>query len=86
MEFLKYFSLGIIILCFLIIFILAARERKLLKFILSNAFFGVVTFLIIYLLKDFIGIKLALNWYTVSSASVLGVPAVLLFLFLNLII
>lgn len=86
MEFLKYFIIGIIILCFLIIFILAARERKLLKFILSNAFFGVVTFLIIYLLKDFIGIKLALNWYTVSSASVLGVPAVLLFLFLNLII
>ncbi|MBE6776774.1 MAG: hypothetical protein E7542_01500 [Ruminococcaceae bacterium] len=86
MEFLKYFILGIMILCFLIIFILAARERKLLKFILSNAFFGVVTFLIIYLLKDFIGIKLALNWYTVSSASVLGVPAVLLFLFLNLII
>ena len=86
MEFFKYFILGIYILCFLIIFILAARGRKVLKFILSNAFFGVVTFLIIYFLKDFIDIKLALNWYTVLSTSVLGVPAVVLFLVLNLII
>lgn len=86
MLFLKYSVIIVCVLCFLVALIMAARQKKICKYILFNAFLNVLIFLIIYFLKGFVHIELPLNLYTIVGVLVFGVPAIIGFLVLNLII
>lgn len=82
----KYFLLTIFIISILAILIYSIKSRKPIKFLLFNAFMGIATLLILYLTRKLTGLNIALNPYTVILASTLGVPAVILTLFLNFLI
>lgn len=86
MLFLKYLVSIICGVCFLVIFVMAARQKKICKYLFFNAFLSVLIFLIIYFLKGFVDIKLPLNTYTLMGVSIFGIPAIIGFLILNLII
>ncbi|MBE6780631.1 MAG: hypothetical protein E7545_06615 [Ruminococcaceae bacterium] len=83
MTFLKYFLLTAFILALIAILVLAFKSRKPFKFILLNAFLGLSTLLILYLTRKLTGIHITINPYTVVSASLFGVPMVILIIFLN---
>jgi len=86
MTIFKYFLLTIFIISILSILIYSIKSRKPIKFLLFNAFIGVTTLLILYFTRKLTGLNIALNPYTVIISSTLGVPAVILTLFLNFLI
>ena len=86
MDFLKYGALILLSVTYIIILILAFKSRKPLRFLLSNAFFGVCILFLIQFTKKLTGFSLPINEYTLLGASTLGVPAIIGFLILNFIL
>ena len=85
MDFLKYFIISVVCIYFLIIFIMAARSKKIFKFLTLNLTLGLSTFFILYLTKRITGIILPLNTVTAGTSILFGVPGVIGILLLNLI-
>ena len=86
MIFLIILKYSFLIITSLINLILAFRSQKPLKFLIFNAFLGITTLLILYLTKKFTGMLITINPITAILSMVLGVPYVILVLFLNFII
>jgi hypothetical protein len=85
MEILKYVLLTFGVIFVFSTLILAVRSKKAFRFLLYNALIGILCFLSLYFTKKFTGINIFLNEITLFGSAVLGVPAVIVFLFLNLI-
>ncbi len=86
MTFLKYLLLTLFALSVIFTLIFAIKSRKPIKFLLLNAFLGISTLLILYFTRKITGVFIAINPYTIFSASVCGIPSVILILFLNFFI
>ncbi len=86
MTFLKYTLIILLSTIFLLTLILAFKSRKPLSFIFFNAFVGTTLLLILYLTRKITGLIITLNPFTVISATVLGLPSVILTLLLNIFI
>ncbi len=86
MDFLKYGVITLLCVSYTIILILAIKSRKPLRFILSNAIFGVFILFLMHFTRRFTGVSLPINEYTVIGSSSLGIPAIIGFLFLNFIL
>lgn len=85
MKILKYALISVICITVFVILIISSRSKKAFKYIFLNAFLGVSVFFLLYFTKKFTGIVLALNFYTLVGSALFGIPAVILFLVLNLI-
>ncbi len=85
MEILKYCAIALLTICFFIILVFSARTKKALKLLLFNSFLGLGVLFALYFTKKYTGIILALNEFTVIGSSILGIPAVIGFLILNLL-
>ncbi len=86
MEILKYLCLCVLGIGYFIILIFSARTKKALRLLVLNSFLGICVFCTIYLTKKYTGITLALNEYTAIGTLTFGVPAVIGFLFLNILL
>lgn len=85
MEFLKIFFLSLLGLTALILLIMALYSKSFIKTLFFNAVSGIGILIIINLTSKFTGVHIPLNYYTVSAAGVLGLPAVLGLLIANFI-
>lgn len=84
----KYIILGLLIfigICLMFIFVYAYKSKSFFKTLFLNSILGIILLLIINLLRKYIGAYLPLNYITVFSSGVLGIPAVIGLLILNLI-
>ena len=70
----------------LCILFFAIKSHKLFKTLLFNAFLGISILAIINLTAKFTGMYIPLNWYSVSGCAAFGIPAVILFLIMQIII
>ena len=86
MEILKYLVLSLLSGGYFIISIFSARTKKAFRVLLLNSFFGIFVFAILYFTKKYTGITLALNEYTAIGSATFGIPSVIGFLFLNLLL
>lgn len=64
----------------------AIKSHKFFKTLLFNAFLGISVLAIIDLTAKFTGMYIPLNWYNVGGSAVFGIPAVILFLIMQIII
>lgn len=76
MEILKYGILSVLGLSALIILILAIRSRKFFKTILFNAFLGIGALAIIDLTSKYSGVYIPINYWTVGTGGLLGIPGI----------
>ena len=86
MEFLKIFAIVVLSLGALILLGLYIRGRKPIKSLILNALSGIAAIAIINLTTKFTGLHIPVNWWSVISASGLGVPAVIGIILLQIII
>ena len=70
----------------LILLVLHIKTGKVFKSLLLHAAIGLILFAAIDLAAPLTGIKIPVNLYSVTSAAVLGAPAVCGFLIINLIL
>ncbi len=68
-----------------VILILSFKTKKALKFLLLNAILGLAILFGLLLTKKFFGVSLPINEYTVIGSGIFGIPAVVGFILLNLI-
>ena len=85
MEIVKYFIMGVVALCVLIILVMAFMSRKFFKTLFLNALLGIFSIAVINLTTKYTGVHIPLNWWTVSAGGVLGLPGVLGLLISNFI-
>ncbi len=85
MDFIKYLIITISVISLLIILFFALKSRKFIKIMLFNAFLGVGLLTVFYLIKPYIGFFIPINEYTVFLSATFGIPAVIMFLCLNVI-
>ena len=85
MEILKYLSISLLSIGFIIIFVFALRTRKAIKMLFLNSFIGLSVFAILYFTRKYIGLTLHINEFTVIGSAVFGIPAIICFLLFNLI-
>ena len=64
----------------------AIESHKFFKTFLFNTFLGISVLAIIDLTAKFTGMYIPLNWYSVGGSAVFGIPAVILFLIMQIII
>ncbi len=86
MEILKYLVLVVLGIGYFIILIFSTRTKKAFGLLLLNSFLGILVFGILYFTKKYTGITLALNKYTVFGSITFGIPSVIGYLFLNLLL
>ena len=86
MEILKYLTFGILGIGYFVILIFSARTKMAFRLLLLNSFLGIFVFGILYFTKKYTGIQVALNEYTVIGSITFGIPSVIGFLFLNLLL
>lgn len=86
MEILKYLVLVVLGIGYFIILIFSARTKKAFRLLLLNSFLGIFVFSVLYFTKKYTGITLALNEYTAIGSITFGIPSVIGFLFLNLLL
>ena len=85
LEILMYFAIAIISVAALLIVGFAFFSRNFFKIIFINALLGIASLFIIRAISSFTGVSLAVNPWTLTSASAFGMPAVCGMLMLNLI-
>lgn len=85
MDIFKYYLLALGIIFFVFTFVIAVRSQKAFRFLFYNAVIALLIFFLIYFTKEFIGIDLHINKVTIFGSAIFGVPAIIAFLFLNLI-
>lgn len=85
MEILKYSLLAFGLIFVISTFVLAVRSKKAFRFLFLNALIGILLFLCLYFTKNFTSLNLYLNEFTFFGSAIFGIPAVIAFLFLNLI-
>lgn len=86
MQYLKYSVIGLLIITSLIILIFALLSKKPLKTLIINALLGLISLAVVDLVSRYTGVYICLNEWTVSASAVLGIPSVLGFVLLQLII
>lgn len=69
-----------------VILVLSIKSKKIFRFLFLNAMLGLSTLLILIFTKKSIGVTLPINEYTVIGSSIFGVPAIVGFLLLNLVV
>ena len=62
--------------CAFALLVLHIKSHKLMKSILLNALLGFVAITIINLTKNFTGVFVPLNWWTVGGSGIFGLPCV----------
>ncbi len=75
--------LSIFVLC---IVFFAIKSHKFFKTLIFNAFMGICVLAIINLTSKLTGLYIPLNWYSVGGSAIFGIPAVCLFLILQIIV
>ena len=85
MESLKIIVLSVVAVSMLLILIFALSGKNTLKTLFLNMFTGLCVLLIFKMLSVYIGIEIPINKYTVAGCGLLGIPALIGFLILNLI-
>ena len=86
MDFLKYAVYILLGITYFYILILSIKSRKPFKFLFLNALSGILSICLIGLTKKFTGVFIPINHYTLIGGSTLGIPAIIGFLVLNLIV
>ncbi|MBQ6847331.1 MAG: pro-sigmaK processing inhibitor BofA family protein [Clostridia bacterium] len=78
----------IVVLCIFALAVLffAIKSHKLFRTLIFNSFLGLCVLAIIDLTGKFTGMYIPLNWYSVGGSAIFGIPAVCLFLILQIII
>ncbi|MBQ8203205.1 MAG: pro-sigmaK processing inhibitor BofA family protein [Clostridia bacterium] len=76
MQFLKIFAIIVLSVTALILLALYIKSRKPVKNLIVNAFSGIAVLVIINLSARFTGIHIPVNWWSVLTASGLGIPGV----------
>lgn len=84
MQFIKIFSIILVCLYLLLLFIFAKKSGSFLRTLLLSALSGLLTMAVINILSGYTGVTLPVNLYTVLSSTALGVPGVLGLLTLRL--
>jgi len=85
MEVFKILFLIFVGICFFIILIFGILSKKLIRILLLNAVLGIMALVIINLTSKFTHTFIPVNQLTVSGCSLFGIPAVCLFLILQVI-
>lgn len=86
LQFLKYGVIVLLIITALLIFGFCLKGGKPFKYLLINAAAGIAAFAVIDLLSFFTGVYIPVNPYTAGGAAMYGVPCVIGFLVLPLIL
>ncbi len=63
---------------------LSVKSRHFFKTLLFSSLSGIFVFVILQLLSSSLGIDLPVNWWSVSTASLLGIPGVAGMMILNI--
>lgn len=61
------------------------KSGHFIKSILTTAFQGITSLLAVNVVGLITGVSIAINWYTITTASVFGIPSSITFLILNTI-
>ena len=85
MQFLKVFSLCIIIAALLGILMVCLKSRRFVKNLILNGFVGIAVMIAINLIFAGKGIRIPINEYTVPIIVVCGIPGIILFFMLPFI-
>ncbi len=75
MEILKYLTFAFAGVSAFIIFVFAARSKRIFRTLLFNAFAGICLLALIDLTAKFTGVYIPVNPYTVTGGAVFGIPA-----------
>lgn len=86
MEVLKYLILGLLGITAFAIFIIAIKSKKPLKFLFFNSLVGIGILFVLYFTKKYTGTYLPINQYTLIGSAVFGIPAIIGFLILNILL
>ena len=86
MTYYNMFLITVISLFTLIIAIISILSKKPLRTLIFNAFLGVVILSVIDLTSDYTNTYIPINAYTLIGSSVFGIPAIIGFLILKIII
>ncbi|MBO5321752.1 MAG: pro-sigmaK processing inhibitor BofA family protein [Clostridia bacterium] len=62
------------------------KSHKLFRTLIFNAFLGLCVLAIIDLTSKLTGLYIPINWYSVGGTAIFGIPAVCLFLVLQILI
>lgn len=84
-EILKYLILSVLIFGVLAILLLAIRSRKFFKTLLINGILGILAITVIDITSKYSGVYIPVNYYTVGSSAVFGLPGVFGLLIANFI-
>lgn len=76
MDFLKYIILSVVGITLICLLFFAIKSRKFFKTLFLNAVLGICAIAIIDLTAKFSGVYIPINYYTVGTGSVLGLPGV----------
>ena len=85
MDAMKYFMIVLCIITILMILFFAIKSRRFFKIIFLNAFLGIGAIILINLTKKYTGVYIPINYWTVSTGGIFGLPAVLGLLICNFI-
>lgn len=85
MEIFKILILLLILIAVGFIFFFLFKSKNFVKLMFLNMLLGVITLIILKLTSKFTGVEIWINQYTMSSALIFGIPAVIGFIILKLI-
>ena len=84
LDFFKYLIIALMSGCIMWLYIYIFKNKKPLKNLMLSGIFGVVTLFLVNLISFGIGDTLEINLYTIGTSSLLGIPGVILMIFVKI--